>query len=113
MPVRDDAVVEILRREAPRLLEPAILPLEPDDEHPGGGTVFLFNHLLTPGTTAGADERVLTFPITCRSNVNGPVGELGPPTAYCAPSPSNACPTEPSAWSARRRLDPWARKLEL
>jgi hypothetical protein len=69
--------VEILRREAPRLLERAILPLEPDDEHPGGGTVFLFNHLLTPGTTAGADERVLTFPITRRSNVNGPVGELG------------------------------------
>jgi hypothetical protein len=48
-----------------------------DDEHPSGATVFLFNHLLNSGTTAGADERVLTFLITCRSNVNGQVGELG------------------------------------
>jgi hypothetical protein len=90
MPVRDDAVVEILQREAPRLLERAILPLEPDAEHPSGATVFLFNHLLNPGTTAGADERVLTFLITCRSNVNGPVGELGIPR-HMARYPDRAC----------------------
>jgi hypothetical protein len=70
--------VEILRREVPRLLQRALLPVEPHPGHRGGGTLFLFNYLIDHvAANEGSHDRVVTFLVTSRSTAAGEVAALG------------------------------------
>src|SRR5690242_10449085 len=55
--------VEILRRELPRALSKAVLAVEPGAGHPAGGTLFLFNYLISAATAEDPDT-FLTFVVT-------------------------------------------------
>ena len=62
--------------EATHRLEQAILALEPDEGHPHGGTMFLFNHLLPPTGTGEPVDRVVTFLVTSAEAASGGLGRL-------------------------------------
>jgi len=86
-----------LNSEAPRLLERAVLGLEGSALLPGGGTLFLFNHLLQAASTPDDPDLVFEFLVTSRSVASGELATIGLGRHMVSEAPSSSMIFRP--WS--------------
>ena len=88
-------------------MDRGVIPIQPNRDHPEGGTAFLFNHLIEVHSATQDYDRICRFLVTCGALVRGSeMAITTTPVAMVADPPASSDWVVWTEWSKRWHFSP-------